>query len=73
MHEALEGLDFPECFIEWAMFCITTSSYSVVRNGGLEGFFVGKRAFVVCIEVLSRIMSTAERDKQFTYHPKCLL
>lgn len=43
LQEALQYLEFPTVFIGWIMECVSTSSFSIVINGTLHGFFSGKR------------------------------
>lgn len=51
-------------------------------NGGLEGFFPGKRGlnegdllspflFVLAKEVMSRKLVAMSKERIFSYHPKC--
>ena len=39
----LSGLGFPITFIDWVMECISSTSFSLLINGSLCGFFKGKR------------------------------
>lgn len=82
VREVLEGLKFPPCFVDWVMMCVGTATYSVVVNGELKGYFAGKRGlrqgdllspflFVVCVELLSRVLGTVRNERDFRYHPKC--
>lgn len=54
----------------------------MVINGELRGFFEGKRGlqqgdplspflFVVCVEMMSRILGSVDEDTRFRFHPKC--
>ncbi|XP_024014231.1 uncharacterized protein LOC112088180 [Eutrema salsugineum] len=78
----LTALDFPEKFIHWIRLCVTTASFSVQVNGELAGFFQSKRGlrqgcslspylFVICMDVLSKMIDKAAIDKQIGYHPGC--
>lgn len=78
----LGALNFPPCFISWVMTCITNTRYSLNINGGIFGFFCGKKGFrqgdplsplifVICMEYLSRIMRYVGRQPSFGYHPRC--
>ena len=78
----LRALNFPETFIHWIKLCICTASFSVQVNGELAGFFQSKRGlrqgcalspylFVICINVLSRMIDKAAERKQIGYHPRC--
>ncbi|GKV50480.1 hypothetical protein SLEP1_g57182 [Rubroshorea leprosula] len=62
--------------------CVTTPKFSVVFNGNLCGYFSGEKGvrqgdplslyiFVVCMEVLSRMLNKAAEEGKFAYHPKC--
>lgn len=78
----LKGLSFPQCFIDWVMECVSSPSYSVSINGGIHGFFKGKKGlrqgdplspylFVLCLEYLSRLIKKATNNSAFNFHPKC--
>lgn len=41
--ELLVGMNFPQQFVNWIMVCITTPSFPLSFNGGLCGFFQGKK------------------------------
>ena len=83
LQQAMEGLGFPQLFIQWIMECISTASYSLIINGDLYGHFKGKRGlrqgdplssflFVICLEYFSRSLNMATADSQFNFHPKCI-
>ncbi|XP_021721522.1 uncharacterized protein LOC110689101 [Chenopodium quinoa] len=38
-----KALNFPSKFISWVMECVTSPSFSIMINGGLNGFFKGKK------------------------------
>ncbi|GKV25846.1 hypothetical protein SLEP1_g35229 [Rubroshorea leprosula] len=79
---ALEALGFPIIFITWIRACITSPMFSVALNGNLEGYFPGKKGirqgdplspylFVICMEVLSRLLNKAAQEGNLPYHPNC--
>ena len=78
----LTALGFPTEYIVWIEKCISLSSFSVEINGKLAGYFNRKRGlrqgcalssylFVICMEVLSKILDRAAVQKKFGYHPYC--
>lgn len=80
--DTLRALNIPEEFIHWIKLCVCTASFSVQVNGELAGFFQSKRGlrqgcalspylFVICINVLSRMLDKAAERKHFGYHPRC--
>ena len=63
-------MKFPTVFINWIRSCITTPWFSISINGGLEGYFQGKRGikqedpislylFVLAMNVLSKLLDVA--------------
>lgn len=78
----LSAMGFPSQFTHWISQCLITPSYSIKINGKLEDFFLGKRGirqgdplspyiFVICMEVLSRILDKAFKEKLIAFHPHC--
>ncbi|XP_056842877.1 uncharacterized protein LOC130495492 [Raphanus sativus] len=78
----LKALGLPERFIHWISLCITTASFSVQVNGELAGYFQSKRGlrqgcslspylFVICMNVLSRMIDEAAKKGKIGFHPKC--
>lgn len=78
----MKALGLPERFIHWISICITTASFSVQVNGELAGYFQSKRGlrqgcslspylFVICMNVLSRMIDEAAKNGRIGFHPKC--
>lgn len=78
----LQALGIPDQFIHWISLCVTTASFSVQINGELAGYFQSKRGlrqgcslspylFVLCMNVLSRMLDKAVKDGRIGYHPRC--
>ncbi|XP_010474049.1 PREDICTED: uncharacterized protein LOC104753502 [Camelina sativa] len=78
----LMAMQFPPMFIQWIMLCVTTASFSIQVNGELAGFFCSSRGlrqgcslspylFVICIDVLSKLLDKAAADHSYGYHPRC--
>lgn len=74
----LKALGLPDLFIKWVSLCITTASFSVQVNGELAGYFQSKRGlrqgcslspylFVVCMNVLSRMLDDAALKRRIGY------
>lgn len=82
LREVLIGLGFPMIFVAWIMECVSTASYSISINGGLHGFFTGRRGlrqgdplspflFATCIEFLPRLVKRDTTSSDLNYHPLC--
>lgn len=80
--KTLEALGFPSMFTHWIWLCISSASFSVQVNGELEGYFGSKRGlrlgcslspylFVICMNVLSKMLDKAAAQQKFGYHPLC--
>lgn len=78
----LEALNFPEKFIIWIKKCIELASFSIQVNGELAGYFNSKRGlrqgcslspylFVICMQVLSKLLDKAATERRIGYHPYC--
>lgn len=75
-------MGLPEKFIHWIILCISSASFSVQINGELAGYFQSTRGlrqgcslspylFVICMNVLSKMIDEAARKKKIGYHPSC--
>lgn len=78
----LEAMGLPEKFIVWIKKCIELASFSIQINGELAGYFNSKRGlrqgcslspymFVICIQVLSKLLDKAVVERSIGYHPYC--
>lgn len=78
----LKALDFPDKFIHWINLCISTASFSVQVNGEFAGYFQSARGlrqgcslspylFVLCMNVLSKLIDEAAEKRKIGYHPRC--
>lgn len=77
----LTALGLPEKIISWISLCITSASFSVQVNGELAGYFQSKRGlrqgcslspylFVICMNVLSKMLDEAAVEGKIGYHPR---
>ena len=82
LRDLLLSLRFPSSFVHLVMQCVETTSFSVVINGNLYGFFPGKSGirqgdplspylFITCMEYFSRLLSKASQHSAFKFHPQC--
>ena len=80
--DVLSVLKIPSIFIGWIRECLTGARYSISINGGLVGYFKGKRGirqgdplspylFVIAMNVLSKLLDAAAKNGVFSFHPKC--
>ena len=78
----LTTMKFPAVFTHWIKLCIITASFSVQVNGDLAGYFQSARGlrqgcslspylFVICMDVLSKMLDKAAGAHKFGFHPKC--
>jgi len=80
--DLLRQFGFLKRFVHLIMQCVSTTSFSIVVNGDLYGFFPGKSGvrqrdhlspylFICCMEYFSRMLILACRQPGFRFHPKC--
>lgn len=78
----LEALNFPEKFIVWIKKCIELASFSIQVNGELADYFNSKSGlhqgcslspypFVICMQVLSKLLDKAATERRIEYRPYC--
>ncbi|XP_024013050.1 uncharacterized protein LOC112087252 [Eutrema salsugineum] len=78
----LQALGFPTQFIHWINLCISSASFSVQVNGELAGYFGSRRGlrqgcslspylFVICMNILSKMIDKAAAERRIGYHPHC--
>ena len=78
----LEALNFPAKFILWIKKCIELASFSIQINGELAGYFNSRRGlrqgcalspylFVICMQVLTKLLDKAAVERRIGYHPYC--
>lgn len=77
-----KALGLAEKFIYWISLCVTTTLFYVQINGELAGYFQSRRGlrqgcslssylFVICMNVLSKMLDDAAAKCLIGYHPKC--
>ncbi|GLT50497.1 hypothetical protein SLA2020_239800 [Shorea laevis] len=80
--KVLLSLGFPSQFVNLIKVCVTTPMFSISFNGNSCGYFSGQKGirqgeplspylFVVCMEVLSKLLDKAAAEGRISYHPKC--
>lgn len=78
----LKALGLPSKFINWISLCVTSASFSVQVNGELAWYFQSIRGlrqgcslspyvFVICMNVLSKLLDDVARKGKIGYHPRC--
>ncbi|XP_062113724.1 uncharacterized protein LOC133824761 [Humulus lupulus] len=82
LENLLNALFFSKRFIRWIMVCLRGSSYSLVLNGSIQGWFQGARGlnqgdpispllFVMVMDYLTRLLLKTSKEKEFRFHPLC--
>ncbi|XP_010412544.1 PREDICTED: uncharacterized protein LOC104698855 [Camelina sativa] len=82
LSKVLTAMCCPPTFVQWIMLCVTTASFSVQVKGDLVGYFrssLGLRQgcslspymFVICMEVLTKLLDKAAGACRFGYHLCC--
>ncbi|VFQ88458.1 unnamed protein product [Cuscuta campestris] len=80
--KGFKNQQFPEQFISWVMFCVSTPSYTLNVNGSQYAYFKGARGlrqgdpmspllFVLVMEYLTRSFQAAVNKGRFGFHPMC--
>lgn len=75
-------MEFPLQYIHWVSACASTPRFSIVINGELKGFFLGRRGlrqgdpispylFLLVMDAFSFILQSRIGQGGFSYHPKC--
>lgn len=78
----LAAINLPEEFIHLIKLCVSTASFSVPVNGELAWYFKSERGlrqgcslssylFVICMNVLSRMIDQDAVERRIGYRPKC--
>lgn len=74
-------MGFPHLYVSWIK-CLSTSTYSIKINGSHARFFECKKGirkgdplspyvFVICMEVIAKMLDKAFSAGQISYHPLC--
>lgn len=78
----LARMNFPLPFIAWIHTCISTPTYSIIRNGRLHGYFEGTTGvrqgdpisaylFIIVMELLNSLIKEQIQNGNLELHPKC--
>ncbi|GJY42406.1 hypothetical protein Tco_0429676 [Tanacetum coccineum] len=83
LKDVLIGFGFHTRMIGWIMECVTSTLFFISINGGLHGYFKGKRGlsqgdlmspylFTLVMEILTLMLNKrAHESESFTYHRYC--
>ncbi|CAM8934237.1 unnamed protein product [Rhodiola kirilowii] len=77
----MELFGFLGQFVKWIRTSVSTAMFSVIINGGMEGYFSSNRGmrqgdsispylFTLVMEVHSGILRKVQADNGFIFHPK---
>ncbi|GKV30772.1 hypothetical protein SLEP1_g39552 [Rubroshorea leprosula] len=80
--QVLIALGFPTQFVDWIRACITSAMFSISFNGNLISYFLGRRGvrqgdplshyiFVICMEIIYRMLNKAASEGQIAFHHNC--
>ncbi|CAN1192276.1 LINE-1 retrotransposable element ORF2 protein [Linum perenne] len=80
--KVMEAMNLPPIFINWIAKCLQSTMFSVCVNGGLVGYFSGRKGlrqgcplspylFAIVMEYLSCKLNTAAEKGEYLYHPQC--
>lgn len=72
-------MGFPVTYMDWIQECISSPVYSINFNGRLEGFIPEAKGvrqgdplspclFILCMEVLSKILNATAGEGAISYH-----
>lgn len=82
MEHVLKAFLLPPPLVHWILSCISTLMFSIMINGKPQGYFHGRRRlktrdpispylFIMCMEILSRLLDKAVSEGRYGYRRKC--
>jgi hypothetical protein len=80
--EVMSKMNFPKPFLAWIYTCISSPMYSILRDGGLYGYFKGIHGvrqgdpisaylFIIVMELLNSLFKELVINGVLHLHPKC--